>query len=56
MSTTKRQDLIVLMEKRILAEHRKHSLSQPNPNEWAKLAAAKIATELSDRELINLID
>jgi hypothetical protein len=36
---------------RILNEHRKHSKTQPNPEEWAKIAAAKIVKGVQELAL-----
>jgi hypothetical protein len=41
-----KQDIIQLIEDRILSEYKKHSTSLPN--EWAKIAAYKIYKSISD--------
>jgi hypothetical protein len=42
-----KQDIIQLIENRILSEYKKHSLSLPD--EWAKIAAYKIYKSISDK-------
>jgi hypothetical protein len=42
-----KQDIIQLIEDRILSEYKKHSSSLPN--EWAKIAAHKIYKSISDK-------
>ncbi len=41
-----KQDIIQLIEDRILSEYKKHSASLPD--EWAKIAAHKIYKSISD--------
>jgi hypothetical protein len=41
-----KQDIIQLIEDRILSEYKKHSASLPD--EWAKIAAHKIFKSISD--------
>jgi CRISPR/Cas system-associated protein Cas10 (large subunit of type III CRISPR-Cas system) len=45
--TVYKQDIIQLIEDRILSEYKKHSASLPN--EWAKIAAHKIYKSISDK-------
>jgi hypothetical protein len=45
--TVYKQDIIQLIEDRILSEYKKHSTSLPN--EWAKIAAYKIYKSISDK-------
>jgi hypothetical protein len=45
--TVYKQDIIQLIEDRILSEYKKHSASLPN--EWAKIAAYKIYKSISDK-------
>jgi hypothetical protein len=44
--TVYKQDIIQLIEDRILSEYKKHSISLPD--EWAKIAAHKIFKSISD--------